>query len=222
MRTNNLWIKIGALAGIVACAGDIIMTLVMGRVYPGYNQFTDTMSKLGASISPVGKTMSVWWVIMCFLFIIMSLGFRASFDTGKKRIRLGLWLIVLYGLGEGMGSGIFPADHIPDGLTISLIIHNALGGIGIAGIILLPFVLKSQAPFKDSKNFQFATSFVCYFGPLMLIMFTLSKLQETSHHFIFRYKGLWQRLLMLNYYTYLILIALMMWQRKGIDKSKSQ
>jgi hypothetical protein len=222
MRFNSFWIKIAALAGIAACTGDIIMTLAIGRAYPGYNQLIDTMSKLGASDSPVGKIMSIWWVIMCLLFLIMASGFRASFDFSKKGIRFGFWLIVLYGLGEGMGSGIFPADHLPKGFTLSLIIHDTLGGIGIAGIILLPFVLKSQSPFSDSKNFQILTRIVCYFGPLMLIMFTIAKLNNTPRNFIFIYKGLWQRLLMLNYYIYLIYIAVLMWKIRDWDKIESQ
>ena len=219
MHNNNLLIKIGALAGIAACAGDIIMTLVMGNLYPGYNQFTDTMSKLGASHSPVGKTISCWWIIMSFLFLIMALGFRARFHINRNGIRLSFWLILLYGFGEGMGSGVFPADHIPNGLTISLIVHNALGGIGIAAIIILPFILKSEPPFSFSNTFKVLSRIVSCFGPILLLLFTLAKLPETTNCCIFIYRGLWQRLLMLNYYVYLVAIAIMIWKTPVTEKT---
>jgi len=220
MKGNNGIAKVGSLAGIAACAGDIAMTCLMGKQYPGYNQFTDTMSKLGATNSPVGKVMSFWWIIMSILFIIMAWGFRAKFDKNKKRIRWAYWMIILYGLGEGMGSGIFPADHISHGVTPSLIIHNAFGGMGIAGIILLPFILRSQSPFNTSGLFKLLTRIVSCFGPAMLLMFTISKLQNPPHSFIFIYKGLWQRLLMMNYYIYLLAIATLMWRDDEVGKRK--
>jgi hypothetical protein len=217
MKKREQWIRIAAIAGIAGCAGDLLMTFIMALVYPGYNQFTDTLSKFTASESPVRLLVASWWIVLSILFIVMATGFRMRFDISRKSVRIGYWLIVIYALGEGMGSGIFPADHIPKGFTLSLIIHDTLGGIGIAAIMLLPFILRKQPPFAGSRTFRQLTWIVLFTGPVMLILFSLAKIEDTPNFFIFIYKGLWQRLLMFTYYAYLIGVSIMMWTNKTID-----
>jgi len=209
--SNNkiLFARIASLIGFFACIGDIVMTAIYGFKYPNYSQLHDTMSKLGATDSPVGFQMSLWWVLLCFLFIIMAFGFKQVYYQKSKSFRIAFWLIVIYALGEGLGSGIFPADHIKNKISLSLIIHDSLGGIGIAAIMILPFILLKTL----SKNIRFYhfSKFILIFGPAMLILFTISKIVDNPNNHIVIYKGLWQRLLMLNYYLYLMAIAKFMW-----------
>ncbi len=217
MKKSGLFFgRIAAVVGILACAGDLFMTGYFGNKYPGYDQIRDTMSKLGASDSPVGVQMSAWWVALCFLFLVFALGFRTAFAHKQKTFQWGFWLIVIYALGEGMGSGIFPADHIHNKISMSLMIHDSLGGIGIAGIMILPFILLKPLSAEFGRLFYRFTLFILIFGPLMLILFSIAKIGDNPNNFIVALKGLWQRLLMLNYYAYIIFLAFITW--KELDK----
>jgi len=209
---NSIFIRLASAIGFLACMGDMVMTGIFGHRYPGYSQLHDTMSKLGATDSPVGLQMSLWWVILCFLLLAFAFGFRELYFKKGKYYRLAFYLIVIYALGEGMGSGIFPADHNGNKLTMSLMIHDSLGGIGIAGIMLLPFVMMKTIPDNKSWTFYRFSKIILYAGPIMLILFSIAKILENPNNFIVSYKGLWQRLLMLNYYLYLMVIAVQMWK----------
>jgi hypothetical protein len=185
------------------------MTLVMGMYYQGYNQITDTMSKLGATDSPVGKVMSAWWILLCVLLVVFAVGFKKRFSDPYQS-KLGFWLITIYALGEGMGSGIFPADYTSEGFTVSLIIHDTMGGIGIAGIMILPFYLKNRFPFREINYFKSFSLAVSCFGILWLVLFSWSKLYDNPSFKLHVFKGIWQRLLMLNYYLYIVVLAIFM------------
>jgi hypothetical protein len=142
MKRSVKYISVSAAACITASIGEFIALFVFGAYFPGYNHLKDTMSKLGASVSPVADEVSLWWIIMGLLFIFFGTGFRKAFSEKGLYARAASWLIILYGFGEGIGSGAFKANRIPDGLTFSLIIHDILGGIGVAAILLLPLVMQ--------------------------------------------------------------------------------
>ncbi len=209
------FIKIAAVTGIFACFADYAITYILAIYYPGYSHLTDTMSKLGATKSPVGKLMSGWWVLLCLLLLIFAVGFYFRFRHRGKPVILPFILIAIYALGEGMGSGLFPADYLKKGFTLSLIIHDTFSGIGVGSIIILPLFMVKLFPKEKFKGFFKLSVFVSVFGPLMLILFSLAKLYNNPDNFILFYKGLWQRLMMGNYYIYLITIAIFMLSKKN-------
>ena len=207
---NKVFIKAAAITGIFACLADYAITYIMATYYPGYSHLIDTMSKLGATKSPVGRFMSGWWILLCLLLLIFAIGFYLRFRNRGKAVFLPFLLIAIYALGEGMGSGLFPADYKKDGFTISLMIHDTFSGIGVGSIIILPYFMVKLFPKEKFKGFFRLSVFVSIFGPSMLILFSLAKLYQDPNNFILFYKGLWQRLMMGNYYVYLIVIALFM------------
>jgi hypothetical protein len=216
---TDRFIKLAAIIGITGCVGDIVMTIIMGMYYPGYIQITDTMSKLGASDSPVGKIMSAWWMLLCVLFVVFAVGFKKRFSD-PFQLKLAFWLIAIYALGEGMGSGIFPANYTSEGFTVSLIIHDTLGGIGIAGIMILPFYLKSRYPFSEIAYFKGFSLLVACLGIVWLVLFSWSKLYDTPPIKFLVYKGLWQRLLTLNYYVYIVVLAIIMLKGNSVIEKR--
>jgi len=122
-------------------------------------------------------------------------------------------------LGEGLGSGLFPANRVDSHLTFSYYVHNTIGGVGLLALIALPLVL---LPVFERKHFRamFRFSwFVAVAGILLFMMFTFSKLLHPSEG-LFSLKGLWQRLYLVDYYIYLIVIAVMM-MVGGLQKNKS-
>jgi hypothetical protein len=206
---NNIRILIAACAGIVACVGDFAVLFILGTFYPGYNQLKDTMSSLGASVSPISNLISIWWIILGFLFVIFGLGFRLSFDTKSKNAALASWSIIIYGIGEGIGSGAFKADRIHNALTLSATVHDFLGGIGIIFILVLPLLMLRIIPKSQNQSFRTISWIVFITGTISLILFTCRFLPDTTN-FITTHKGLWQRVFMAIIYTYLVLIAIRM------------
>jgi hypothetical protein len=167
------------------------------------------MSSLGSSESPVSDIISAWWIILGILMIIFAFGFRAAYFRSDKNARIAFWLIILYGLGEGVGSGLFKADRIAGSYATSFIVHDILGSIGVLAIVLLPLAVKKIKPFCFSQAFVLFSHFVMIVGLLFLILFS-TRFIDFGKNQIALYKGLWQRLFVLVYYIYLMAIAVRM------------
>jgi hypothetical protein len=203
-------ILIAGAACLIATIGDFAVMGIAGSRYPGYNLLHDTESMLGATASPVSVLTSTWWIILGILFVIFGAGFRFAYDIPRKAVILASWLIILYGVGEGMGSGIFHADYVNGNLTPGGLVHDALGGLGIAGMFILPLAVRRIISGKSHPFLYHAAWPVIIFGLIVLILFSIAKLKSHPSEFITTWKGLWQRLLTLNFYIYLDILAIVM------------
>ena len=205
----------GSIACFTGCIGDFWVTYVLGEYDPGYSQLNNTMSALGISSSPVSDIISTWWILLGFLMILFAFGLGKAFDYDNKFVKIAVWLIVIYGLGEGMGSGIFKADHVNNSMTLSAIMHEIMGGIGIAAILVLPIVMRKIIPQAKNPGFHTISLIVFFVGIFLLAMFLIrffpQKINDPS-----LYKGLWQRLFILDYYFYMIVIAVIMIKKQQV------
>lgn len=208
MKKRPDYIVLSALAGIIACVGDFVALSVFGTYFPEYSYLKDTMSTLGSSVSPVSDQISLWWIILGVLFIFFGTGFQMKFSAKGKYSKFASGLIILYGIGEGIGSGVFKADRIANGLTTSGIIHEILGSIGIISILLLPLVMQKLITKKENPLFFLISQIVLISGIFFVILFLFR--YSNGDNFFAIYKGLWQRLLILNSYIYLLIIAIQM------------
>ena len=199
----------GFIACITACTGDFLTLFILGSKYPGYSQLFNTMSSLGASESPFSAFISLWWIILGVLIILFAFGFRAAFLPGNRYVNVAFWLLIIYGLGEGIGSGLFKADRVYDSMTISYVIHDILGGAGVTGILVLPLVVPKTEPFKFNPVFRKFSYVVLILGTSFLVLFTF-RFFGFENNFLGKYTGLWQRLFVLVYYIYIITIAFKM------------
>ncbi len=202
----------GVIACFIACVGDFLVTIILGSHYPGYSQLFNTMSSLGASTSPVSYLTNLWWLILGLLMITFAIGFWQAFPKGTKYVSLVTWLIILYGLGEGFGSGLFKSDQTGVFINPSFI-HDFLGGVGILAIIILPMIVPKIIPCFSGLDFKRFSLFVLLSG---IMMWTLFFFRYVNHgdNFIAVYKGLWQRLFVLDYYLYLSVIAIMILNKR--------
>jgi len=196
----------GTAACFAGCLGDIVSLFILGPEYPGYNQMYDTMSSLGSSASPVSEIVSAWWIFLGILMIIFAFGFRAAFSPGDKYVKIVFWLLILYGLGEGLGSGLFKADRISGSYSTSFIIHDILGGAGILAILILPLVVQRIKPLFSSRGFIRYSIITVILGTLFLVLFSF-RFIGNENNILAKYKGLWQRLFVLVYYIFLMTIA---------------
>ena len=153
MINRKVLVFAGSAACFAGCTGDFISLFILGPEYTGYSQVFDTISSLGSSASPVSDIISIWWVILGFLMIIFAFGFRAAYSPGDKYVKIVFWLLILYGLGEGLGSGLFKADRVSGSYTTSFIVHDILGGAGVVAILIMPLIVQKINPFFSNPGF---------------------------------------------------------------------
>jgi hypothetical protein len=209
MKETARYIIISAIFCIIACMGEFVALFVCGAYYPGYSHLRDTMSSLGSSVSPVSDEISIWWIIMGLLFIFFGTGFKKAFSDKGLYCNIASWLIILYGFGEGIGSGAFKADHVANGPSILLTIHDILGGIGVIAILLLPLIMQKVIDKNEMPGFYRMSKIIFISGIITVLLF-LFRFSSNENNFFTVYKGLWQRLFMLNTYIYLATIAIIM------------
>jgi len=209
MINRKIVVLSGAFACIAGCIGDFLTIFIMGHEYPGYNHLHDTMSSLGSSVSPVSDIISILWIILGILMVMFAFGFRAAYSTGDKYVKIVFWLLILYGLGEGLGSGLFKADRVSGSYTTSFIVHDILGGAGVVAILILPVIVQKIKPFFSNPGFIRFSRITLILGILFLVLFSL-RFVGNENNLLSRYKGLWQRLFILNSYIYISFIAFRM------------
>ena len=215
MRISQLkLVRVAAIICITACIADFAILFLYCSYYPGYSQLKNTISSLGASISPVSKLISVWWTLIGIIFIFFGFVFRKAFDKKLKNVKFASVLIMLYGLGEGIGSGLFKADIIAGKMTGSFIMHNILGGIGVVAALILPLVMLTTMTKKNRCGFYLFSWIVFVIGLITMFLFTIRF--SSKDNLINLYRGLWQRLFMLNLYLYFITISVIMYYKKSI------
>lgn len=200
-NTSSPFIFISAISCFLACAGDFAVTFILGALYPGYNFIYQSESYLGTSESPVAAYMNVWGVVLCFLLIIFACGLKKTIFREGKWQAVGVWFIILYGIGEGAGSGLFPYDHVNNILTLSGKLHSFFGALGGVAITFVPFVCIKIFSKNTYPVMNACCRFAFFFGLIVGIMFLI------SGDGIIPYKGLWQRIFILNYHLFLSVLA---------------
>ncbi|MDL2141567.1 DUF998 domain-containing protein [Flavobacterium tructae] len=209
------WVRVAAVICIITCISDFIVLFVLGKYYQGYSQLQNTISSLGATISPVSKLISAWWILIGIVFIFFGILFRKAFDKDRRFVKLASLLIMMYGFGEGIGSGLFKADIINGKRTFSFLLHDIAGGVGIIAAVLLPLVMCSVISKEDNPGFYCFSWIIFIIGGITLLCFGI-RFPSEAGDLIASSKGLWQRLFLLNLYVYFIAISVIMYNRKTI------
>ena len=181
-----------------ATLGDLLVPIIIGVKYPGYNHLIDTISTLGTNKSPVQKFQCMNLIVVGILFIIFSVGQGLSFRQIKWCHRLFIIGIILFGVGSIL-AGIFPED--PKGIaeTISGKIHGIASGVGFIFLILNPLWAIWIAEFKDLRQVNITLLI------LAVLTFILFMASENIDSGILKYTGLFQRLNLIILYGHLIL-----------------
>lgn len=216
--TKKTLIYSSALLCIAGCIADFILIYIFGNQIPGYSQLSSTLSTLGISSSPVADQVTVWSVVLGIILIYFAFGFRKLYG---KETRITAWLIAIYGFGEGIASGIFRADTINGKLTDLGILHDILGGIGVAAILLFPWVMMKTFMLNSSRSFYRFSAVAGVIGLLSTLSFGF-RLDYFNGTFMHAYIGLWQRIFLADYYVYFFVIAFMMLKKINFIHSTDQ
>jgi len=183
---------------LLATLGDLLVPIIIGIEYPGYNHLVDTISTLGTNNSPVQKFQCINLITVGILFITFSVGQGLAFTQIKWCHRLFVLGIVLFGVRTIL-AGIFPEDPKDIAETVSGKIHGIASGIGFIFLILNPLWAIWIAEFKDLRYINM-TLFV-----LAVLTFILFMISENISSGILKYTGLFQRLNLIILYGHLIL-----------------
>lgn len=205
MKENILWI--GIVSFWLFFVMEVVTDIWFGSQYPGYNWKTQSLSYLGQRGSPVEH-----WVQLCsILFTILITLFAYSFyqiNNSNKWAGIAACMLIVYGLGEGLGSGFFPIDSPDAIITMNGRLHNIFGAIGDTGLVLFPFVLMLMFPKIENYKLHIYLWSVVGIGLLMVSFFLIAKYFHPDN-FILSYKGVWQRIYLFNYY---IMLGVINWQ----------
>lgn len=194
--------KIAVVTCFIATIGDFLVITLLGFLSKNYNVLTDSESDLGTYNSPVAIYMNTWEVVLGLLLIACAWClYKTGFFTRGIQ-KLALWLIVFYALGEGIGSGLFPFNHVNHQLTATGWVHSIFSGIGITAMVILSFILiklfpKALTPALHKNFIVFAVT-----GAVFILLCLLSRGDFLN------FVGLWQRLYLLAYYLMLINLVL--------------
>lgn len=210
---SSIWIKAGALSCLLACVGDLVVPVLLAQAYPGYESVTQSESMLGAAGSPVAVWFTAWSVCLAVLFFVFAWGLQQAFWPNSKRMVLATWLLVLYGIGEGLGSGLFPVDQSETVLSLSGRIHSATSILGSGALYLLPLVWLWRPPAQGPRLKGLSWVTLILTG-LFMLLFGAAKLDLCGQD------GLWQRAYIVVSYIYLLTLALFMFSNP--DKEKEQ
>jgi hypothetical protein len=185
------------------------MTYLLGTWYPGYKQLLQPMSDLGEKGCPVAGIISTWWMIMGLMFVVFGYGFCRAFPDQRRFARTTGWMLALYGVGEGLGSGLMPGTPGKAFQTPASVVHNLLGGIGVAAAVLLPFIIMKTYNARRLPDLYWYSWFTTVAGIFFFILFSISTFYHPEGRWI-SYSGLWQRLFMSVYYIFFICLAFLM------------
>lgn len=205
MNNQKIIIRMGQIAIWLFFILEFTTEFVFGSMFPGYNWKTESISYLGQRGSPVEQWVMLWGIISTLLIAIFVYSFYETFQS-VKWVKLASFSLLVYGIGEGIGSGCFPIDPVGSVLTMSGRLHNILGGIGDTGIVLLPFILMAMFPRRTHRKLHVYLWVVVVIGFLMSGFFLVAK-YEQPNNFILDYKGVWQRIYTFNYYVMLLVMG---------------
>ena len=200
-RRSSAYGKIAVITCAFACVGDFVVTTIIGMVYTGYNSLTDSQSYLGTYDSPVAIYMNTWEVVLGLLLLTSTwcLYKTGFFKTGQRKV--ALCLLAIYAIGEGIGSGVFPFNHVHHELTATGWVHSIFSGIGITAMVALSFMLIKLFPAKMFQRLNKLFVFCAITGFVFIMLCLLSR-----KNFI-EFVGLWQRLYLFAYYVMLIALT---------------
>jgi hypothetical protein len=217
-KLARVYVVFAALIGISACIFDSLFVSYLGKIAPGYDPLREPMSILGSETSPFAHQISIWWVVQGVAFILFAIGFIISFSDHRRLVRIASTLIIIYGIGEGIASGVIPIELKDGRLTIQGYIHDLLGGIGVIAVMILPFILCKLFTLEQQKILYWFSLILGVLGILFFIMFTISKILEVDHG-VFAFGGCWQRLSSIDYYLCFIIISILMFLNRPLKRA---
>jgi len=202
LHTRMPWILL-----IIALVGDFAVPYSLAIFYPGYSHRKQVMSVLGNPKSPVAKVYNIWLIILgiliCFSSIKVYMVYQrvSNFYAGTILI-----IMVLFGIGAGVLSGLFSVDETKDMESRASKIHGIGAGIGFMLLTFIPLIIGLLSFKVSNRIFGLFSILLFIVSVFFFVLFVMSE-REDYENSVIGQTGLWQRLLLASMYMPLFLVA---------------
>ena len=185
--------KLACFYFLTVLAADNFLPFVLGAFYPGYRHKTEALSVLGCRESPVRRIYNAWCIVSGLVFCFAG---YAIFDVRRSGMSLAVFvLMVLYGIGCEVISGIFPLHREREARDLWTKIHGAGSAIGFTALLFVPLFLGLWS--VRERPLPSAVSFVCFGAAFLCFSFFIMGEKDKFRNTVLCYGGLWQRAVLL-------------------------
>ena len=110
------------MLGIIAPVFFALSVIILGAIKPGYSHIYHTMSELGESGAVTAQPAAVVFIVTGLMITVFGYAVQRGLKREDRRVWTGV-LIMLYGLLDFVGSGVFPVEAGGTADTIVSTIH---------------------------------------------------------------------------------------------------
>lgn len=184
----------------------IISVVVAGAYYPDYSHVGQLMSELGADRSPHGNYMNVFGFLVAELLMMGFVAIAVWQAPKTKRIYFGFGLLMVYAVALAVAA-FYPCDFEcrPAYASSAHLMHLFSSFLGYVSAILAVFILSSASPAYQVGKWNRYLGYVI--GVVAIVL--LSNLDQVNPKV-----GLYQRLLELLIYGWIILFSVHLYRYK--------
>ncbi len=180
---------------------DNLLPLVLARFYPNYIHKEMALSVLGSRQSPVKWIYNIWCIVSGVVFCIAPYALYREINCG---LTIAIWiLLVIYGIGCEIISGVCPLNENRQEEDIRTRIHGSSSAIGFMTLLIVPLLL-ALLQLQMSKLIMGLISLFSFVTAFVLFCFFIIGEKEKFSSTILRYGGLWQRLVLISCYMPLL------------------
>lgn len=196
--------RVVSICLIVTMIIDVVLPFVLARFYRGFKHKTTALSVLGSKQSPTKNVYNVWCIISGVVFCIFAVVLNIKALSGYG-IAIMI-LLVAYGVGCEIMSGLFPLDSDCEYKDVSSKVHGYGSAIGFTALLFVPLVMGLML---TSINTALAViSFVAFGVAFVFFAFFIMGEKDKFAKTVLRYGGLWQRLVMVAVYAPIIALCI--------------
>ncbi len=176
---------------------DNLLPLVLAHFYPNYIHKEMALSVLGSRQSPVKWIYNIWCIVSGVVFCIAPYALYREINCG---LTIAIWiLLVIYGIGCEIISGVCPLNENRQEEDIRTRIHGSSSAIGFMTLLIVPLLL-ALLQLQMSKLIMGLISLFSFVTAFVLFCFFIIGEKEKFSSTILRYGGLWQRLVLISCY----------------------
>jgi hypothetical membrane protein len=194
------------LVGIVTPVFFTLAVAILGGLKPGYSHVYHTISELGETGSVTATQSSIVFILTGLMIMIFGYGLHIRLIRGDRHVWSGI-LIILYGLLDFVGSGIFPVDPGGTALTRVSVIHVYATLLGEFAAVSVPvWFHKDTEGLADWSNHRLFSKKMFYLS-LLLMVFLGYCIVENTPSMSGTPIGLAQRLLVGDFLFWIMVTA---------------
>ena len=122
--------------GIIAPVFFALSVIVLGAIKPDYSHVYHTMSELGETGAVTAQAASIVFMVSGLMITVFGYAVQSELRRDDKRVWTGV-MIMLFGLLDFVGSGVFPVDVGGASVSVVAIVHvyaTLLGELAAVGM----------------------------------------------------------------------------------------